>query len=267
MGMVRTVAHNIIGLVFPSRCHICESPLDPSSDSPLCLEHLRDIVWTALPVCSKCGRKMFGRSVEALVCAKCRSMSIYYDAGYSACRFADPVKELIHRFKYGKRRYLSFFLGGLLLDYLRERADVTCFDAIVPVPLHWWRYYRRGFNQAADLAKPLSKHFRIPIMKRNLRRVRYTSPQVGLSPQERRANIRNAFRVAHPPKMEGKKLLLVDDVITSGATLNECARVLKKAGATEVTIITLAHPSDVAERDSTAPLVGLPVQIANVRDT
>lgn len=203
---------------------------------------------------------MYGKSVEALVCSECRSMSVHYDAGYSACIYADPIKELVHLFKYGKRRYLRFFLGGLILDYLCKSADMSQYDAIVPVPLHWRRYCSRGFNQAADLAGPLSRHFRLPIVKRSLRRVRHTRPQVSLPHNERKTNIRNAFKVARPSKVAGKKLLLLDDVITSGATLNECARVLKRAGASKVAIVTLAHASDVASKAGAASPLGATVQ-------
>ncbi len=248
MSFLRAASDNLLGLVFPSRCLICERPIDSSRRSPLCVEHAREIILAEPPVCSKCGRKMFGESVESLVCEECRSKAVFYDAGYSAYIYAAPLRELIHLFKYGRRRYLQSFLGGLMLDYLREHADTSQYDAIVPVPLHWWRYWRRGFNQAADLAKPLSKQLRIPILKRNLRRIRYTRPQVGLSPDERKSNIRNAFKVNRPAKIAGKNLLLIDDVITSGATLNECARVLKGAGASGITILTLAHPSDFPSR-------------------
>lgn len=248
MGFLRAASDNLLGLVFPSRCLICERPIDSSRRSPLCLEHFREIIPAEPPVCSKCGGKMFGESVESLVCEKCRSKTVYYDAGYSAYIYAAALRELIHLFKYAKRRYLQSFLGGLMLDYLREHAEMSQYNAIVPVPLHWWRYCWRGFNQAADLARPLSKQFRIPILKRSLRRVRYTRPQVGLSPDERKSNIRNAFKVSRPAKIAGKNLLLIDDVITSGATLNECARMLKGAGASGVTILTLAHPSDFSSR-------------------
>jgi len=188
---------------------------------------------------------MYGESVEVLICAKCRPKTICYDEGYSAHQYTGVVKELIHLFKYRKRQYLGHFLGGSLLDCVRERGDLSGYDAIVPVPLHWRRQWSRGFNQATDLGKALSNGFGIPIMKRNLRRVLNTRPQVRIEPKEREDNIKNAFRVRRPGKVAGKKLVLLDDVITTGATLNECARVLKMAGALKVTIVTLAHASDV----------------------
>jgi len=248
MSFVKAAAHNLIGLIFPNRCLMCEAPLDPARSSPLCPGHAREIVRVEPPVCSKCGRKLFGESVEALVCSECRSGRICYDVGYSAYVFAGPIRDLVHFFKYRRRRYLQSFLGGLLLDYVRGRADIAPSDVIIPVPLHWWGYCRRGFNQAIDLAKPLSKHFHIPIMKRNLRRVRHTRRQVGLSRVERRANIKNAFEVSRPAKLAGKSILLIDDVITTGATLNECARVLKQAGVSRITILTLAQATGLAAK-------------------
>lgn len=253
MGFLRKASENFIGLIFPSRCIICERPTDSSRHSRLCVEHAGEIIAVEPPVCSKCGRKMFGVSVERLLCEDCRSTRVYYDAGYSPYLYRRkeetdrprPLSELIRLFKYGKGRHLRSFLGGLLLNYVREHADMSQYDAIVPVPLHWRRYFSRGFNQATDLARPLSRHFRISILKRSLRRVRHTRPQVSLPPKERKSNIVNAFKVTRPARVAGKKLLLIDDVITTGATLNECARVLKDAGASEVTILTLAHPSDL----------------------
>lgn len=243
MRFVSNAVGSFLGLIFPSRCLICEAPLHPMRECPLCPEHLRQIRVVEPPVCSRCGRKMSGKSVEALVCAECRSRTTYHDSGYSACAFADPLRELIHLFKYRKKRYLASFLARLLVDYLREHPDISGYDAIIPVPLHWRRRWTRGFNQALDLARPLSKHFGIPVMKGNLRRVRYTKPQVRLVSKERESNIRNAFRTRSPTQLAGKRLILLDDVITSGATLNECSRVLKRAGASWVAIVTLAQAS------------------------
>lgn len=243
MGFVGGAFDCFISLIFPRRCEICDRGLSPSRSLPLCVEHAREIIPTEAPVCGKCGRKMFGESVESLVCARCRSMRVSYDAGYSACLYEGTLRELVHRFKYTKRRYLGWFLGELIVNYVREHADGFRYEGIIPVPLHWRRYWSRGFNQAADLARPLSRRYRLPVLRRSLRRVRYTRPQVSLGPEERRTNIRGAFRVRRPARVAGKKLLLIDDVITTGATLNECARVLKGAGATEVTIVTVAHPS------------------------
>ncbi len=256
---LKSTAQNLIGLVFPARCFLCEAPLDPKRPTPLCLEHATEMVRIERPVCSKCGRKLFGESVEALVCAECRSGRTYYDAGYSAYLFDGPIRELIHQFKYRKRRYLKYFLANQLVDYLQEFADLARYEAIVAVPLHWIGYWKRGFNQAIELAKPLSSHLGIPVVRIALKRVRYTRRQVGLSRPERRVNIKNAFRVTRTSKVAGRNILLIDDVITTGATLNECARVLKQAGASTVTIVTLAQASDIGlQRHISVPILESP---------
>jgi len=114
-------------------------------------------------------------------------------------------------------------------------------DFIVPVPLHRKRLKERGFNQAQLLGRVLAKHWRINLSVHNLRRVRWTEPQIGLCAADREQNVRGAFQVADPVQFEGRRLLLLDDVYTTGSTVGECARTLKRAGAEEVRVVTVAR--------------------------
>jgi ComF family protein len=114
-------------------------------------------------------------------------------------------------------------------------------DAILPVPLHRLRLAERGFNQAVDLARPLARVRGVPLLYNALDRVRHTAPQFGLSVPQRRENIRGAFQVPRPHRVKGRRILLVDDIITTGATVAECAKVLKKAGAAQVAVLALAR--------------------------
>ena len=245
MGVFRAIGQNLAALALPARCLVCEAPLHPSKPYPLCEKHSAEIVPARPPFCSKCGRSIFGETVEQPLCYQCRSSEVFYDEGCSACGFVEPLRRLVHFYKYGRRRCLRAYLGSLVLASVKDRLGPRHYNAVVPVPLHWARFIWRSFNQATELAEPLAKHLGIPIMKMNLRRARHTRPQVRLLPDQREANIEGAFKVVSPAKVKGRRLLLLDDIITTGSTMNECARVLKEAGAAHVTIVTLAHPCEV----------------------
>jgi ComF family protein len=193
-------------------------------------------------MCERCGAKMFAQASGELICGECRTDTRHFDRAFSATVYNETMQALVHAYKYGMREYLARPLGRWMVDYAHRHIDVDTLDAIVPVPLHWRRFQYRSFNQAIALARALAREFGLPIVKRVLRRRRHTTPQVELGPQERRENIKNAFGVTQPERIEGQHVLLVDDVYTTGATINECARVLKAAGATSVIAFTLARP-------------------------
>jgi ComF family protein len=157
-----------------------------------------------------------------------------FDAAYSFGAYEGVLRQLIHLYKYGRVRTLSQPLSGLLLQAL-PRDEV--FDATVPVPLYWRRRWQRGFNQAELLARGLARHTGIPVVKA-LGRVRPTPTQAGLSNSARRQNVAKAFRSRSVP---GKRILLIDDVMTTGATAAACAAALKLAGARRVALLTLAR--------------------------
>jgi ComF family protein len=167
-------------------------------------------------------------------CALCRSGLRGFDAAYSFGAYEGVLRELIHLFKYGKVRTLARPLSALLAQALpRDEA----FDAAVPVPLYWRRRLQRGFNQAELLARGLSRRTGIPVIKA-LGRVRPTPTQAGLGTSARRQNVARAFRSR---SVLGKRILLIDDVMTTGATAGACALALKQAGARRVALLTLAR--------------------------
>jgi ComF family protein len=172
---------------------------------------------------------------EQGLCGLCRRELTGFDAAYSFGSYENELRQLIHVFKYGGVQTLARPLGKLLMTALpRERN----FDVIVPMPLHWTKRWTRGFNQAELLARELSRFAHVPL-RRLVRRVRVTSVQAGLTAAKRRANVASAFRANGA--VRGKKILLVDDVMTTGATGGACALALKKAGAAHVTLLTLAR--------------------------
>jgi competence protein ComFC len=167
-------------------------------------------------------------------CALCRSGLRGFDAAYSFGTYEGVLRELIHLYKYGRVKPLGWPLSGLLAQALpRDEA----FDAAVPVPLYWRRRLQRGFNQAELLARGLSRRTGIPVV-RALGRLRPTPAQAGLSNSARRQNVSQAFRARN---VQGKRILLIDDVMTTGATAASCAAALKQAGARRVSLLTVAR--------------------------
>jgi len=170
-------------------------------------------------------------------CALCRLGLNGFDAAYSFGAFEAELRELIHVFKYGGVETLAQPLGRFLAVALPREEP---FDAVVPMPLHWIRRWSRGFNQSELLAREIGRRASVPV--RNLvRRVKATTPQAGLTNAKRRANVSGAFRVRRGADVRGLRVVLVDDVMTTGATASACARVLKQAGAARVVLLTVAR--------------------------
>jgi ComF family protein len=170
-------------------------------------------------------------------CALCRSEARGFDAAYSYGAYDGALRQLIHLLKYHRIRPLA---GALAVHLATAYPLEQRFDAIVPMPLHWFRFWRRGFNQAALLAKELGRRRGLPVLQA-VRRKRATSSQAGLSGARRRANVRGAFAPSGRRSLEGMRVLLVDDVMTTGATASACALALKSAGAAYVAVLTLAR--------------------------
>jgi len=174
---------------------------------------------------------------EAGRCALCRRGLRGFDAAYSFGFYEEELRELIHVFKYGRVQTLAKPLGRFLASALpREQT----FDVIVPMPLYWRKRWRRGFNQAALLARELARRTHIPVSNA-LRRVKDTAAQAGLTNAKRRRNVSGAFRARNKTALSGQRVLLIDDVLTTGATAASCARALRAAGARQVTLLTLAR--------------------------
>jgi ComF family protein len=170
-------------------------------------------------------------------CALCRLGLNGFDEAYSAGAYEGTLRKLIHLFKFNGIQPLARPLGNFLVQVLpRERR----FDAIVPMPLHWRRRWQRGFNQSELLAREIGRHWNVPIRK-VVRRKRATAPQAGLTSAQRRKNVQGAFEIKRGTRLDGLSILLVDDVLTTGATAGACARTLKRAGAAQVSFIALAR--------------------------
>jgi ComF family protein len=167
----------------------------------------------------------------------CRRGAASFDAAYSFGFYEDELRELIHLFKYGRVQPLATHLGKLLsLALPREQQ----FDVVVPMPMHWWKRWRRGFNQTELLAGEVGRRAGLPVHNA-VRRVHHKAAQAGLTNAKRRANVIGAFKVRARKAVESKRVLLIDDVMTTGATASACARAIKRAGARSVTLLAVAR--------------------------
>lgn len=235
----------IFDFIFPASCSFCRSPVKDSEIPRFCDECWSDFSPLRGPICPSCGRP-FG-SPETLIespeyeCLSCRKAPPHYDQALAAGLFEGPLREAIHIYKYRPLRSLGKYLSHWMAGQVRMTVPL---DVAMPVPLHKKRLRLRGFNQSLLLAHGVSERFMIPLNYDNLIRSRDTRPQVELSGSERAENVRGAFSLLRPAEVCEKKILLIDDVFTTGATMNECAKVLKDAGAATVTVLTLARTTE-----------------------
>jgi len=214
------------------------------SDRPgrhLCWECRRRIELYEDSVCERCGLHVEGRVAHSFVCGACRSDPPRFDRARAAGRFAGVLREQIHMFKYGHALWLTRDLADILEGCLAAHFTAEDVDVVVPVPLYPARQRDRSYNQAAVLARELACRIGRRCEAAALTRVRHTETQTALDAQRRRANMSGAFAVSKPGLVRHRRVLLVDDVMTTGATLNECARVLKRAEAYKVWAVTLAR--------------------------
>ncbi|MEO8097473.1 MAG: ComF family protein [Acidobacteriota bacterium] len=232
----------IFPLLFPDDCRVCGDPLPGSSRIPVCRVCLADPKpLEAEFFCSECKTAFVNRAPldEQGRCALCRLGLKGFDAAYTFGSYEGTLRSLVHLFKYENMQPLARAFGSMLARALPRE---TSFDVIVPMPLHWLKRWRRGFNQAELLAREISRVWQVPV-KNVARRKKYTATQAGLTNAKRRENVQGAFHIPARFKelLSGKHILLVDDVMTTGATASACARALKRAGAARITLLTLAR--------------------------
>lgn len=238
MNLVR----HILDFILPTSCSYCNASIGDSGVPYFCSSCWADFSAIQGPVCPRCGRPF--ESPEALShspgheCLACRERPPLFDQALSVGYFEGPLREAVHQFKYRPCRSLGRPLGQWMAENIRLLSDI---DIVMPVPLHTKRLKQRGFNQAFLLAHRMCETYQIPLSCDNLLRVKPTRPQVELSGEERIKNVAGAFALHNPGSATDKKVVLVDDVFTTGATMNECAAVLKSAGAAQVIALTLAR--------------------------
>jgi competence protein ComFC len=228
-----------VSLLYPAACAICGKNI--RAGEYLCDGCEAKLIHIVAPFCETCSEPFEGSIHSAFTCANCAHRTIYFDSAVAAYRGRGIVREVIHQFKYARQIHLRHLVARWLRAALDDERLRDCnFDYVVPVPLHPARERERGFNQASLLSELLSAQTSIP-SKALLERVRYTTTQTALDRSERMENLHNAFRLRKNADVRGLRVLLIDDVLTTGSTLSECARVLKRAGAMSVHAATAAR--------------------------
>jgi ComF family protein len=237
----------LVDWLYPPRCRGCGSRIQGRDAECFCPACWREIQLITHPLCHVCGRPFPDAAGADHLCGGCLSRPPEFTqarawACYPREEAAEhPLRQVIQRFKYGRKVSLGKPLGRVLAQGCRLWLEQWKVDVLIPVPLHPKRLRWRGFNQCVLLGRELSRVFDLPLDPFLLKRKVETPPQTQLSEEERRKNVRGAFFVNPDKSVETRSVLLLDDVYTSGATVNECSRCLKKAGATEVYVLTLAR--------------------------
>jgi ComF family protein len=238
---VRAVLRTALDIALPPLCPACREPVEGQALCPACWSKLSFIT---RPYCERLGIPFVYDPGPGILSMEAIAAPPAYQRARAAVRFDEISRALVHALKYSDRLDLAPMMGRWLSHAGRELLAEA--DALVPVPLHWRRLWARRFNQSAMLAAAISAESGVPIATGLLRRVKPTAQQVGLSRTERAANVQGAFRV--PPEargaVAGRRLVLVDDVLTSGATVDGCARALLRAGAANVDVLIFARVAD-----------------------
>lgn len=226
--------NKFLNILFPETCPICKMPAKSHSTAPICADCWQTVSPYGGPVCRRCGKPLV--SGVSTTCGECLQDEPSFVYARSFGLYEGILRKAINLLKYHNVKRLSKPLSAIILS-----LKIPAADAVIPVPLHENRLRQREFNQSALLAKHIGKSLGIEVILNRLVKIKDTMPQVGLRSQDRRKNIKKAFEVRRTELIEGKNIILIDDVITTGATVRECSRVLKKAGAENIYVTTLAH--------------------------
>lgn len=251
LGAAKFMRRGLADLVFPPSCANCHAELDVQQEVPLCDECLNGMEFFGEPMCVKCGAPLpsviskNGGSTSVLPkrkdCIHCAGRKMWFDETLALGLYSGKLREIILRMKPGQGDSLSLAMGHLIWQQRRERLEKIEADVVAPIPLHWRRRIVHRTNSAAVLAEVLSGRLGLPLAERLLRRSRSTVRQFDLTPPERWKNVRRAFSLRAGYHLRDAHVLLVDDVLTTGATCSEAARALRSAGAQRVTVAVLAR--------------------------
>lgn len=242
MKLITTVTYvkAVLDIVFPRHCAACGTDVD-RADSLVCWECFRNIELVEGALCTYCGLKAEGTFTQAFVCGNCHDHQPAFERARVAGRFQGVLRDLLHAFKYKHSVWLCRDLTDLLHGCVLTHFCAAEIDVVIPVPLAAVKRRSRSYNQAALLAHALARRLKRPYCGAALVRIRDTPSQTRLSAAARHANMLGAFKVTAPEWVRGRTVLLLDDVMTTGATLHEAARALRKAGAAHIWAVAVAR--------------------------
>lgn len=227
-------------MLYPRTCIGCGKP-SPETFRYLCWDCWSEAARIEPPFCGLCGDPVAGSIEHDYICYSCSGEKPFFDAARSVIRYDGVMGEALRQLKYEKALWLACDMAELLLSCLQAEYPGREFDLVVPVPLHHVRRRDRSYNQSSVLAYELAKRLHCRMSLGILRRIRPTATQTNLTAAQRLSNVNNAFQSQRKKWLAGRRVLLVDDVMTTGATVNACARALKKGGATSVHVLTVAR--------------------------
>ena len=230
--IVGDVYSGALDLIYPPHCVVCRD----ARDGYLCPKCAEKITLIKPPVCYKCGKPC-----EAFNCDECYQREYAFECARSAGIFEGVLRDAIHAMKYRNYEAVVDPLAEILIRAFPDTGLARSVHVLVPIPIHYSRLLDRGFNQSEELARKLAARIGLPVESKVLRKSRKTAHQVDLPLDERALNIRGSFSVRRAERIRGKRVLLIDDVFTTGATLDEAARVLLESGASEVRAYALAR--------------------------
>lgn len=243
MRLLKNLIGGMVDIVYPKICHVCKQKMTAASINEIvCVECWAKIKKNSPPFCYKCGRKLTEKSAKN-TCLDCIKKPLHFDRAFSPCVYEGVIKELIHGFKYKKHDYLGFLLAKLMIEFIKDYnlPPMQLTDLIIPVPLHKAKLREREFNHAFVLSKYLGLEFNKEVLNGKLLRRANTRTQTELSDNERFLNVKGCFKTMQGNQLLGRNVLLIDDVLTTGATASEAACELKNAGAEKVYVFTLAN--------------------------
>lgn len=234
----------LINLFYPALCRACSKKIN-AFDRNICDDCAKKIKERFPPFCLKCGRQLRGGLALITICPDCKKEEPYFDRAWSACYYDGILKDLIHDFKYKKMTSLSADFTNLITNFMKKHSIGRDAQLILSIPMHRNRLFKREINHSDILARALGKTLGISYSQNALKKIKDTSIQSRLKRHERIKNLRSSFSLKDTLIIRNKNIILVDDLFTTGSTVNECSRLLKNSGARYVEVITLARGEDI----------------------
>lgn len=233
--------HDLSQVIFPPQCLGCAEIIPSVTGQIFCRDCAQHVHYITGSICPICGTTFPDSPAENHLCEDCLEKQPYFSQARAVFCYEAVILDTIHQFKYKRNIATGEILADFMADYPFPDITFDDYSLIIPVPLHVKRLRERGFNQSLILARRLAKIKKIPVDFFVLKRHRFTSTQTRSNKQERKHNIRGAFDVSGTKTIAGHNILLIDDVLTTGATVNECSKTLLRAGAKKVSVLTLAR--------------------------